>query len=33
MGKRELTQPSMTRITGGVSATTLGDRPKEGVAV
>jgi len=33
MGKRYLTQASMTRLIGGVPATTLGDLLKEGVAV
>ena len=33
MGKRYLTQASLTRLIGGVPATTLGDLLKEGVAV
>jgi transposase-like protein len=33
MGKRYLTQASMTRLIGGVPSTTLGDLLKEGVAV
>jgi putative transposase len=33
MGKRYLTQASLTRLIGGIPATTLGDLLKEGVAV
>ena len=33
MGKRYLTQASLSRLIGGVPATTLGDLLKEGVAV
>jgi hypothetical protein len=33
MGKRYLTQASMTRLIGGVPGTTLSDLLKEGMAV